>query len=666
MMVKNMARNNLQLGNKAYYLTKIADECSVPNFFTLETSTFKKLLDYSQNLELKELIIQAFLNKLGIISKLEEIRTGIDNMYIPKEFEEEVFEQLEINDIKEPFAVRSSSTAEDGNKNSGAGIYESYCDVTKEQLIQKIKECWKSNFSLRSLCYEEMDDDVEKKLQSMGVIIQHYLHNADFSGVMFTTNPISPETGAFLEFVRGTSENLMSGMAVSESQSLGFCNEGIGREQYKFKYPWMYDLLHIGSRLKSIIGCEADLEWVVIDNKVYIIQCRPVTTGIASKASEWIYPIAKVNEIPISEQGGLKEYLVRCKKKKAPFYAMCEKTSVKTIGWYILRYSKNSDIKKYADYIVEHCGKGHYAVMLNKVLTDFQCIDSKLEDLLKEIIEMTSMEYITVSVKYIPHNEMSCISYYDKNTGKYRVEAVPGIMKGVKSGYLVPTIFVLDENFTILDSKDVFYKTCYDIDMDTDTFIEPEINKSIYSEIEVHVNTIAKGTKELYEEGVKGAVEWWICDGKLFVTDYSMETQGEESKGECVEDYNVISTGEIKGNLLVLNGKYIEDLEYLSYGCSISVDHYDDRVHEIEAIKKIEALINERKLKNKNEKIILVVDKPYLGLSPILSMVNGVIFRNASRLCHLSVILREKKIPAIEYGDLFDQLKDDTDFWIAG
>lgn len=655
---KDTMKSNLELGNKAFYLQKIANDCDVPKFITLGTDTFKKMIDCSENAELKELIVQTFINKLGIVSKLEEIRTGIDNMFISKDFEMEVFKSLEENGIIEPYAVRSSSTAEDGNKNSGAGIYESYCNVTKEQLMSKIKECWKSNFSLRSLCYEDTDDNVEKKLSSMGVIIQKYLHNAEFSGVMFTTNPVLPETGALVEYVTGTSESLMSGTAVSESYSLGFFDKQLEREQYKFKYKWMFELLQIGHKLKTLIGCEADIEWVVIENKVYIIQCRPVTANSSSNISEWIYPISKVDDIPVNEQGGLREYLMRCKKKKAPFYVMCDKANVATVGWYILRYSSMTDLKKYVDFIIEKCGKGHYAIMFNKVLTDFQCMESKLEDMLRYIMEITSLDCVTVSIKYIPHNEMSCISYYDEATNRYRVESVPGIMKGIKSGYLVPTVFVLDENFNVLQSNDVFYKNCYDIDMDTDTFIEAEVNKSIYSEIEPHINTIVEGTKKLYDEGIKGAVEWWVCNGNLYVTDYSMETQSSENEEEDCEEYNVISSGTIAGNLIVLDGEYLEDLEYLSYGCSISVEQYDERVHEMEAIKKVENLIKTRRADN--QKVILVVEKPYLGLSPVLSLVDGVVFKNASRLCHLSVILREKKIPAIECGDTFDGLVDNT------
>jgi hypothetical protein len=51
--------------------------------------------------------------------------------------------------------------------------------------------------------------------------------------------------------------------------------------------------------------------------------------------------------------------------------------------------------------------------------------------------------------------------------------------------------------------------------------------------------------------------------------------------------------------------------------------------------------------KAQGEKVLLYLEKPYLFFAPLADLVDGFIFGQASLLCHLSIILREKGIPAI-------------------
>lgn len=642
------------VGNKAFYLYRIAAICNVPKFITVGTDSFAEILSLSENREIKDSITQIFLNKLGIVHKMKDVQEMIGKMYIPGEFIENLKKELADNGVLPPYAVRSSSTMEDGNQKSGAGIYESYCDVTDDELLERIKDCWKSNFTVRSLCYENANDDVEKRIASMGVIVQHFVNNAGIAGVFFSVDPVYPENGAVAEYVEGTAEELMAGSRLPVTVQLGFFKEDIPEEQYKFEGAWMYELLRYGSGLAKEIGCNVDVEWVFADGHVSIIQCRPITAVSEVSDSKWLLPVSKAASVPENERSGLADYIVHLQKKKIPFYTQCEANDIPVIGWFFVRYGADSDIDGLADKIVGACGKGFYAIMLNKIILDFQCDDGHLAEMLKGILELTGQDCLTVSVKYIPHNEMSCISYYNSSDESVRIEAVPGTMKGIKSGYLKPTVFILDRDNNIVFSTREHYTSYYDIDLITNQFIEPKTDMYIYEDILKHVRMIADDTRKLHNSNIIGDIEWWVCDGKLYATDYSIEKRREGEDKPA--DLRRISSGDIRGNIFMPGADLLAELEDLSYGCSISADEYDERVNELEIISRMFKIIDAYKAKY--GKCILAVPRPLLGLSPVLDRVDGVIFESASRLCHLSVIIREKKIPAIELGGEFAELED--------
>lgn len=643
-----------RVGNKAFYLYRISSLCNVPKFITVGTETFAEILGLDENREIRDSITQIFLNKLGIVHKMKDVQDMIDRMYIPESFISELKKELTDNGVLPPYAVRSSSTMEDGSQKSGAGIYESYCDVTDDELISRIKDCWKSNYTVRSLCYENVTDDVEKRMAAMGVIVQHFVNNASIAGVFFSVDPVYPENGAVAEYVEGTAEELMAGSKLPTSVSLGFYREDINESQYNFKAGWMLELLRYGSRLAKEIGCNVDVEWVFADNHVSIIQCRPITAVSEQTGSEWMLPISKAATSPENERSGLADYVIHLQKKKIPFYTQCEANNVPVIGWFLVRYGVTTDIDSMVSKIVEACGKGFYAIMLNKIILDFQCDDEHLAEMFRDIQKLTGQDYLTISVKYIPHNEMSCISYYNSADQSVRIEAVPGTMKGIKSGYLKPTTFILDKDDRLISSTREHYSSYYDIDLITNQFIEPKVDMYIYEDIFKHIGTIADGTRKLHDSGIIGDIEWWVCDGKLYATDYSIEKRSEGA--DEAKDLRRISNGDIKGNIFMPGEEILAELEDLSYGCSISADEYDERVNELEIISRMFRTIDE--YKQKFGRCVLVVPRPLLGLSPVVDRVDGVVFESASRLCHLSVIIREKKVPAIEVGEEFAKLKD--------
>jgi hypothetical protein len=58
-------------------------------------------------------------------------------------------------------------------------------------------------------------------------------------------------------------------------------------------------------------------------------------------------------------------------------------------------------------------------------------------------------------------------------------------------------------------------------------------------------------------------------------------------------------------------------------------------------------------------KPIIAVKKPYAALSALLPHVSGFIFKSASMLCHLSIQLREKGVPAVQSETIYNVVNGD-------
>ena len=90
-------------------------------------------------------------------------------------------------------AVRSSATAEDTADTSFAGMNESFTNVTKQEVVDRILDCWTSLFGARVVAYR-----AERGLlgePAIAVIVQTMVES-DRSGVMFTANPARMTTPA--------------------------------------------------------------------------------------------------------------------------------------------------------------------------------------------------------------------------------------------------------------------------------------------------------------------------------------------------------------------------------------------------------------------------------------------------------------------------------------
>lgn len=126
----------------------------VPPGFVVLSSTFDHFITLSGiGQEIDDIL--AKLNHKEVIDgekASETIQNLIKNAQMPTDIAREI-EQGFAELGAEYVAVRSSATAEDGAENAWAGQLDSYLNVTKTTLLEKVQHCWASLFTPRAIFY---------------------------------------------------------------------------------------------------------------------------------------------------------------------------------------------------------------------------------------------------------------------------------------------------------------------------------------------------------------------------------------------------------------------------------------------------------------------------------------------------------------------------------
>lgn len=175
-------------------------------------------------------------------------------------------------------AVRSSGTMEDGAGHSFAGQFESYLDVTPENVPGKIEEVRASARSHAILTY-----CAERGLPAPSpptVIIQRMIAPR-CAGVAFSADPVSGNRGmTVVSGVSGTGDKLVSGEVDGETWHIDRFAEIFSRPEVATLTE--NDAIAVASlarRCESACGRPQDIEWAIDEfGKLWLLQSRPITT----------------------------------------------------------------------------------------------------------------------------------------------------------------------------------------------------------------------------------------------------------------------------------------------------------------------------------------------------------------------------------------------------
>lgn len=209
-----------------------------------------------------------------------------------------------LNTAEPSVAVRSSALDEDGAETSFAGQHETYLNVVGvEAVIEAIARCWASARSERAAAYRRRHG--LSSHAGIAVLVQH-LVSADVSAVVFSANPV---TGSADEVVInaswGLGESIVGGTVtpdtyVVQKRPLRVGSRTVGdkhrmtvpapagtREvevpRFLRARPALTDLqaaemAAMALALERRTGHPVDVECAYEGSRLFLLQCRPITT----------------------------------------------------------------------------------------------------------------------------------------------------------------------------------------------------------------------------------------------------------------------------------------------------------------------------------------------------------------------------------------------------
>lgn len=310
--LKDVSKNDVNIaGGKGANLGElIQNNVQVPEGFVVNTYAYDKYLKYNG--------VDTIINQISSRAYeggYDSLRKLISNGKFPSEM---------LKEIKEAYSrleERSSATAEDLSDASFAGQQETYLNVRGlEAVLQRIKDCFASCFSDRSLEYRKKSGYDKNDVKS-AVVVQSMIES-ECAGVMFTANVLNGNVKEMLiNSSYGLGEAVVSGLVNPDQFTLNkkgqVLSKNLGRKEEKIIYDknetikikvnveeqskWSIDnkdlnkLCEIGNNIEKLYGKPMDIEWAKKDWNIYVLQARAITT-----LSENITPeTGKYNECKI-------------------------------------------------------------------------------------------------------------------------------------------------------------------------------------------------------------------------------------------------------------------------------------------------------------------------------------------------------------------------------
>ncbi|MBI2101205.1 hypothetical protein HYT53_01215 [Candidatus Woesearchaeota archaeon] len=295
-------KDTVSVGGKAANLGELYSKFPIPDGFCITVKFFD---DFLQSTDIKDKILE-LLKKLdakkseNVDNISNKIKNLITKQAIPNNLRISILENyMKLGGF---VAVRSSAVAEDLKQASFAGQQSSFLNVKGKNLIKYIKKCWASFYNSRAIIYREKNKF--SHAPSMAVVIQKMV-NAKKSGVIFTVNPVNKNKNEMIiESIFGLGEAIVSGIVTPDHYAIEKKNLKIVKEIINEKkiailrtngknktikldakkansktlnFNELKQLAKEALKIEKHYKKSMDIEWA-IDDKLYILQARPITT----------------------------------------------------------------------------------------------------------------------------------------------------------------------------------------------------------------------------------------------------------------------------------------------------------------------------------------------------------------------------------------------------
>lgn len=298
------------VGGKGRSLAKMASAgMDVPGGFYVTVSAYRQFIEESN---LQAAILD--LAKPGIsgrASSFDSASASIQALFEQAELPAETVAQIRkayaaLEGDDPAVAVRSSANAEDLPDMSFAGQQDTYLNVRGEEaLVNAVRNCWASLWTPRAIGYRH-GMGVEQDAVAMAVVVQ-IMVPSDVSGILFTANPTTGERSEMIVNASfGLGEAVVGGhvaadtfildrdshamketiIGAKEQKIVSDGEQGTRledtaedeRDQSSLSETALRELASLAVSVEELFdGQPLDIEWAVFDNKLWLLQARPIT-----------------------------------------------------------------------------------------------------------------------------------------------------------------------------------------------------------------------------------------------------------------------------------------------------------------------------------------------------------------------------------------------------
>lgn len=211
-------------------------------------------------------------------------------------------------------SVRSSSTAEDVEGATAAGMHDTFLNVVTEgALVDAVRACWAALFTPRAHAYARaLRPPI---VPAMGVVIQAMVP-ADAAGVVFTVNPLTGDAGEIVvDASYGLGLSVAAGRVSPDTYRLdkatgGYRDRIVGqkavevvpsdgggvverevpperRDALSLDADVLEELTRRALGIERQFGGPQDIEFAVREGKVWILQARPLAVAVQPGTKRW-------------------------------------------------------------------------------------------------------------------------------------------------------------------------------------------------------------------------------------------------------------------------------------------------------------------------------------------------------------------------------------------
>lgn len=283
----------------------------VPRGIVITTSAYKRHIN-NHNLSSKISALYSYKNRKQLDEKCKELTEEFSETVLSDDIKRAILNKMEDLYSKDfqniAFAVRSSASGEDSVETSAAGQMDTYLGIRSvDQIYQHVVKCWSSQFSNVAINYKrQMGQSLDN---NMAVVVQEMIP-AQVAGVAFTCDPVTGNPACVIITANyGLGESVVSAASepdtfvlrrnldntlVIESQTVGekrikilMSDEGgtisktVEEEDAKLcclKTEDVYKIGNVAVFIEQCFGNPRDIEWAIVNNQIYLLQARPITT----------------------------------------------------------------------------------------------------------------------------------------------------------------------------------------------------------------------------------------------------------------------------------------------------------------------------------------------------------------------------------------------------